>query len=229
MGEGFSRGLAAALVVVVAVLVFAVAVVQGLQGRLALEAVAQRLNAQVLAADSATKVLRDWCAEQGLAVDPRIRAVRDQGVVRPPSAETLARLEVSRPDQVRHRFVRLWCGEVLLSEADNWYVPERLTEEMNRRLETTDTPFGIVVESLRPVRRTESVEQLWQLVPPGWERLSRLDLRWWSLTHDGPPGAEDPGQPMFRHVAVLRGGAERWPISEVRETYQSGALRSVRR
>lgn len=36
----------------------------------------------------------------------------------------------------------------MLSEADNWYRPDRLTADMNRQLDTTDTPFGAVVRSL---------------------------------------------------------------------------------
>jgi hypothetical protein len=29
-------------------------------------------------------------------------------------------------------------------EADNWYVPSRLTPDINKTLDMTDTPFGIV-------------------------------------------------------------------------------------
>ncbi len=36
----------------------------------------------------------------------------------------------------------------MLSVAHNWYVPARLTPEMNRTLETSDTPFGKVVAPL---------------------------------------------------------------------------------
>ncbi|MFM6832719.1 MAG: hypothetical protein ACKOVA_20640, partial [Novosphingobium sp.] len=44
--------------------------------------------------------------------------------------------------------VRLTCGDTVLSVAHNWYVPARLTPEMNRTLETTDAPFGKVVAPL---------------------------------------------------------------------------------
>ena len=46
------------------------------------------------------------------------------------------------------------CGSVVLSEADNWYVPSRLTPEMNRLLDTTDAPFGRVVQAVHFRRRT---------------------------------------------------------------------------
>lgn len=217
------------LIGLLAASVFLLVQADRLQARMKLEAVGQRLNAAVLSSDSATATLRAWCAEHGLAGDPTIRAERDATVVRPPSPETARRLAVGGPEQVRHRFVRLRCGPVLLSEADNWYVPERLTAEMNRVLETTDTPFGTVVAALRPTRRTEAVEQLWELLPPGWERWNRGRLLVWSVTQESAPGAEDPGQAMFRHVAVLRREADRLPISEVHETYQSGALAKVQR
>lgn len=44
--------------------------------------------------------------------------------------------------------MRLTCGGAVLSVAHNWYVPARLTPEMNRALETSDTPFGKVVAPL---------------------------------------------------------------------------------
>src|SRR5262249_23135272 len=62
----------------------------------------------------------------------------------------------------------LRCGELVLSEADNWYVPARLTPEMNRLLETTDTPFGVAVQSLHFQRHTLSAELLWQPFPADW-------------------------------------------------------------
>ncbi len=40
------------------------------------------------------------------------------------------------------------CGGHVLSEADNWYVPARLTPQMNRALDTSDTPFGAAVKAL---------------------------------------------------------------------------------
>lgn len=46
--------------------------------------------------------------------------------------------------QTGYRHVRLSCGEQVLSEAHNWYVPARLTPQMNDLLARTDTPFGQV-------------------------------------------------------------------------------------
>jgi hypothetical protein len=72
----------------------------------------------------------------------------------------MRRLEVTTPDEVKYRHVRLRCGTRVLSEADNWYVPARLTPDMNRTLETTDAPFGRVVAPLEPYRRTFAVTLL---------------------------------------------------------------------
>ena len=53
----------------------------------------------------------------------------------------------------------------MLSEADNWYVPSRLTGEMNRVLETTAAPFGKAVMDLKPYRQTYAVDVLWWPLP----------------------------------------------------------------
>ena len=39
------------------------------------------------------------------------------------------------------------------SVAENWYVPSRLTPEMNAALEHGDTPFGAVIRPLHPHRK----------------------------------------------------------------------------
>jgi hypothetical protein len=63
----------------------------------------------------------------------------------------------------------LRCGSHVLSEADNWYVPSRLTVEMNRQLDTSDIPFGRAVLALHFERRTLSAKLLWRPLPIGWE------------------------------------------------------------
>ncbi len=80
-----------------------------------------------------------------------------------------AALDVKPDEPLGYRRVRLKCGDRVLSEADNWYVPARLTPEMNRVLETTDTPFGKAVAALHFRRHTLSAELLWRPLPQGWE------------------------------------------------------------
>lgn len=86
-----------------------------------------------------------------MATEPKIVARLVRGEAKPASAETIARLGSA---DIKYRRVQLYCGAHLFSEADNWYVPNRLTPEMNRLLDETDTPFGKVVQPLAPYRRT---------------------------------------------------------------------------
>ena len=114
----------------------------------------QALEAQLLASRSATQTLEAWCRDHRLADTPRIVSRRVDADTRPPTAEQRRRLEVAADEPVRYRRVDLMCGARVLSVADNWYVPSRLTTEMNRLLDTTDTPFGKAVAPLEPSRET---------------------------------------------------------------------------
>jgi len=116
----------------------------------------QGLDQQLLASRSATATLEAWCRDHHLADPPRIVAKVVDGAAKRPTADQLKRLAVTSAHDVMFRHVRLVCGSHILSEADNWYVPSRLTSEMNRVLDTTDTPFGKAVASLGPTRETIS-------------------------------------------------------------------------
>ncbi len=148
-----------------------------------------RLNADLLAHDSATAVLQALCDDRaplGTPIRARlIPATPDAG------ADAVARraLGVGRGEPIRHRRVELTCGERVFSRADNWYLPARLTPQMNTLLETTQTPFGVVAAPLRFHRRTLSVK--------------RLNPR---------------GPAVLRHRAVLL-DADGKPFSLVQETY----------
>jgi chorismate-pyruvate lyase len=158
------------------------------------------LDARLLAGGSATRTLESWCREHRLAADPRIVAERVRGADKPISAEQRARLGIDAAEPVRYRHVRLRCGTRILSEADNWYVPARLTPEMNAALDGSDVPFGTVVAPLGIGRRTLSTERLWQ---PGTTRAMPREL--------------------IRHRAIVHDRAMR-PIAEVTETYQAPLL-----
>jgi hypothetical protein len=111
--------------------------------------------------------------------------------------------------------VRLTCGDHVLSEADNWYVPARLTPEMNRLLDTTDTAFGRAVQALDFHRRTLSVKLLWAPLPQNWEM--------------GAPLPERKGTTLTIPHAVLEHRAvltlpDGTPFSEVVETYTREVL-----
>lgn len=186
------------------------------QSRVEIVALLQTLNADILASTSATRSLERWCREHQMADEPRIVVHRDRDAAKAPSPEQLQRLGVSNAGELRYRRVELRCGVHVFSVADNWYVPARLTEEMNQALDTTSSPFGIVVQSLRPYRRTFNVTHLWSPLAAGWE------LR-------PPPHTSSPRtalaipQELFAHQAILY-TAEHQPFAEVHETYQAQLL-----
>ena len=178
-------------------------------------ALLQTLNAELLSHDSATLTLERWCGRHRLAAPPRIRAERVPGVDKAPSDEQRRELGVTASDPVRYRRVRLRCGAVLLSEADNWYLPARLTPDMNRLLETTDTPFGRAAQALHFQRHTLSARLLWQPLPEGWEM--------------SPAAASQGGSELRVPAGVLEHRAlltlpDGTPVSEVIETYSGNVL-----
>ncbi len=186
------------------------------ESRLEILALLQSLNAGILAGSSATRTLEEWCSDHRMAADPKIVATRLPEVRKEPSAEQLQRLDVRDASEVQYRRVELRCGTHVLSEAENWYVPGRLTPEMNALLTTTDTPFGKAVQPLRPYRRTIAVTMLWMPLPRGWEQQRRSRFRFSSRTLVLP-------KEVFQHRAVLY-TADHLPFSEVVETYQSELL-----
>ncbi|KPF91660.1 hypothetical protein IP81_09800 [Novosphingobium sp. AAP83] len=107
-----------------------------------------RFESVLAANDSATAALGQWCGARQIAQPPVIRALADRDAKLIPTPAVLAALGVPNDAQVAYRHVRLACGDHVLSVAHNWYVPARLTSDMNRTLETTDTPFGKVVTPL---------------------------------------------------------------------------------
>src|ERR1700722_11363272 len=167
------RGLTTALILMLSTAIAAAAErapwPDSLVGRLEALALIESLNADLLAHDSATLTIERWCADHRLADPARIVAERVSGADKPASAEVRAALDVKPDERLGYRRVRLTCGDHVLSEADNWYVPARLTPEMNHALETTDTPFGKAVAALHFRRHTLSADLLWRPLPQGWE------------------------------------------------------------
>ncbi len=154
------------------------------------------LEAVLASHESATAALEEWCAMRRLADPARVVAEPAGGRIEP-SAESRALLEVNEGAQVGYRHVRLSCGGYVLSDAHNWYVPGRLTPEMNHVLETTRTPFGRVV------------------MPLGFARERLADRR--------GPAEGCPEDTVLSHRALLRlPGGE--PISLVIECYTAAAV-----
>jgi chorismate-pyruvate lyase len=156
-------------------------------------------EAELVAGPTATAALQRWCAAHG--VTGTVRAEVDRGAERVPSAATFIRLQATSNEHIAYRRVRLGCGGHVLSEADNWYVPSRLTPAMNEALESGDTPFGAVIAPLGPNRQVISSERLWT------------------------DGAAPEDILRNRGLVLDRNGR---PLAEVSETYKRTALEIVR-
>jgi chorismate-pyruvate lyase len=178
-------------------------------------ALLQTLNAALLSNDSATLTLDRWCEAHKMATPAKVIAERVQGDDKAPTDEVRQLLGVGASDPVRYRHVRLHCGVHVLSEADNWYVPARLTADMNQVLDTTDTAFGRAVQALHFHRRTLSAQLLWEPLPAGWEMSGTLPK--------APKGPLQVPAETIQHRAVLS-LPDGTPISLVVETYTREVL-----
>jgi chorismate-pyruvate lyase len=178
-------------------------------------AILETLNADLLSNDSATLTLDRWCEAHKLARPPKIVAERVHDNDKEPSEEVRKLLGVGASDPVRYRHVRLHCGPHVLSEADNWYVPARLTPDMNKVLDTSDTPFGRAVQALHFHRHTLSAQLLWSPLPQGWDMASELPA-------SGKGPLRIPAE-TIQHRAVLS-LPDGTPFSLVVETYTNEVL-----
>jgi hypothetical protein len=219
MRETALRGLAGALILLLTTAVVCAgessAWPDSFVGRLEALALIESLNADLLAHDSATLTIERWCADHRLADPARIVAERVSDAAKPASAEVREALDVKPDEPLGYRRVRLKCGDRVLSEADNWYVPARLTPEMNHVLDATETPFGKAVAALHFRRHTLSAELLWRPLPKGWEM-------------GATPAAREAGMltipdHVLEHRAVLS-TPDGEPFSEVVETYTGEVL-----
>jgi hypothetical protein len=144
-------------------------------------------------------VLQQWSAARHLADPPLVTARRILGEDKPADAEVRALLHAAPGETIRYRRVALVCGGRVLSNADNWYRPDRLTAQMNTELDNTDHPFGEVVEPLDFHRQ-------------------RLEARVLMA-----PGARTAPAAVIRHRALLE-TPDGTPISLVVETYAKAVL-----
>lgn len=178
-------------------------------------ALLQTLNADLLSHDSATLTLERWCRAHHMGPPIRVSAIRVGGADKPLPPALRGQLTIGADEPVRYRRVQLVCGEQVLSEADNWYLPNRLTAAMNRQLDSTDTPFGKVVQPLHFRRKTLSAELLWSPLPEGWEPCG-----------ESPPsgsGALAIPPDVLQHTALLYAMDGR-PFSALIETYTDQVL-----
>ncbi|WP_245642136.1 hypothetical protein [Neokomagataea thailandica] len=110
----------------------------------------QNLQERLASRPSATATLQSFCPSPIHVHSVTI------GTPPAPAADIIQRLELTSSTALKLRHVQLLCGDVPVSDAWNWYVPERLTAEMNTRLEHSTTPFGRAVQDTHFSRTTIS-------------------------------------------------------------------------
>ncbi|WP_336760534.1 hypothetical protein [Asaia sp. VD9] len=155
----------------------------------ALAETAAHLKHALASQHSATRVLQVYCARIAPGVPVTAIAQPDQNDRTPP-ALLGATFHLGAHETLLARHVSLQCGTLVLSDAWNWYVPERLTPEMNHQLQTTDIPFGRVVAPLH---------------------FTRVPLS--SVSEGLPPGI------LLRNTAMLTRQSDQMPFSLVEENY----------
>lgn len=149
-----------------------------------------------------------------MAATPKVVARRDRKASKPLPVDLRRALGIDAATPVRYRRVQLACGDHVLSEADNWYLPRRLSAAMNQTLDHSDTPFGKVVAPLHFRRHTLSARLLWSPLPEGWEM------------HGLPVAGKQPlllPHHLLQHRALLEDVQGR-PFSALVETYTEQVL-----
>ena len=189
--------------------------------RLMLATLISQMENRLLAENSATQTLEHWLREHALlGAHETLRAEREASAHSPCPSDLLAALDLTTPQggqSLRYRKIRLAGHNRTYSEAENWFVPERLTKTMTEALEQTDTPFGRVVSPLRFTRQLIRRETLWSPLPDLWETQPHLP----NSATEADPLALPPH--LFRHIALLRTHAG-IPFSLVVETYTPQAF-----
>lgn len=112
------------------------------------------LSERIRRANSSTLELEQWCRERGIG-DGRVTARCNRSASRRLlDQDSLNALMDFAGENIAHRCVQLVTAGTVLVDADNWYFIDRLTRNMQRKLEATDISFGRVIAGLRPRRRT---------------------------------------------------------------------------
>lgn len=117
----------------------------------------QELNTRLIKGPTATGTLQAWCEEHHLSEGPISILCLHHGLASRIDDSIFDKLEARPGETIWYRRVQLVRGSLFLSEAENWFVPQRLPPEIADILSTTDIPFGQAIAPLKPFRRTLSV------------------------------------------------------------------------
>ncbi len=159
-------------------------------------ALVRDLSTRLITGATATETLLAWCEEHGLSQGPITVECHQQHIPSAVPDEVRAALDLTAGETVHYRQVRLMRGSLALATAENWFVPQRLTADMNEVLNQTEVPFGTVIAPLRPFRRTLAAH----LQPLTTDPAEDL-LRARGSAHQPRP------EVILEHIAVILSGS----------------------
>ena len=186
--------------------------------RLEAAALLQTLNVELLTNDNTERTLGAWCVSHRLSTRPTIATERVSDAEEIPTEVQRKMLAASTKDSVRHIKVRVLCGSVVLLEADNWYLPARISPQWNASIERTEWPLEAAVQTGHFRRRILSASLLWPPLPELKELASG------EAQGRAQSGAVQPlpARVLAHHLLVLLPDGA--PFGEVEENYTGGVL-----
>ncbi|ABE39330.1 hypothetical protein [Rhodopseudomonas pseudopalustris] len=124
--------------------------------------------------DTATAALVAWCRRyDGRGADDLAVTLLSDRVAQP--GEYQGPLRPCAGETIQCRRVLLRWGQRVVSEAENWYVPQRLPVAIRRMLAEGALPFGAVVAELMPRRTTTTMLRCEQIAGGGREAAELLE------------------------------------------------------
>ena len=184
--------------------------------RVAIETLARHITSH----STATAALNAWCANrmarQHGSIVARVLADEDAD-----PASYSGSLTIGDGEQLRYRKVALVWGDTTVSEAENWYLPNRLPPGMRTQLLSSNLPFGQVVRDLQPQRTPVAIYANDDLEKGGLGRahcINRLER----------VGGFSPLKSFVLHIsAVLTAAVSGLAIAEVHEHYRRELIDAV--
>jgi chorismate-pyruvate lyase len=165
--------------------------------------------------DTATDAVTAWCRRHlpgsGDALSVAVLHDREAAVEDYDGALSLA------PGETLHcRRVLLKWGSLVISEAENWYVPQRLPAAMLEEIRRGRRPFGAVVAALAP-RRTLIAVHTGEVLLHGGEAVARIRAQLIGARVFSAPAA------FALHVTAVM-AASGIALAELREHYRRELL-----
>jgi hypothetical protein len=184
--------------------------------RLEATALLQSLNVEPLSNDNKKQTLERWCMSHRLVSNPQIAIERVLDVEELPTEAQRKTLATSAKQPVRHRKVRVLCGSAVLLEADDWYLPSRVSPQVSALIDGTDLPFETAVQIAHFRRRILSAALLWPQLP----ELGNVEFE------EGVAEPQAirplPAHVLTHHVLVML--PDGTPFGEAQENYTGSVL-----